>query len=102
MGDSLGQVASQTLRNIAAETKDLHFPVIRPLIGLDKLEIEAVAKRIGTYGISILPEPPCGAVPLHPITDADHGMVAELESRLDFGRMVSRSAGSARIIGGTR
>ena len=53
MGDSLGQVASQTLSNIAAEFVDIGFTILRPLIGLDKLEIEAIAKEIGTYEISI-------------------------------------------------
>ena len=98
MGDSLGQVASQTLKNIRSESFDLDFPVLRPLIGLDKLEIEAVAKEIGTYELSILPDAPCGAVPLRPMTEAEPKKVASLQSSLDFERMVMSSADSAKLI----
>jgi len=70
MGDSLGQVASQTLRNIKFENHDLDFPVLRPLIGLDKLEIVDISERIGTYGISITPVCGCSLVPQRPITEA--------------------------------
>ena len=98
MGDSLGQVASQTLKNIRSESSDLGFPVVRPLIGLDKLEIEAVAKEIGTYPISILPELPCGVVPQRPITEAEPSKVMLLQSKLEFNRMVTVSADSAERI----
>lgn len=100
MGDSLGQVASQTLRNIRSETTGLKFPVVRPLIGLDKLEIESIGKSIGTYEISIMPEPPCGVVPLRPITEAEPKKILELQSKLEFGNMVASSAGSAELISG--
>jgi len=98
MGDSLGQVASQTLRNIRSESSGLDFPVLRPLIGLDKLEIEAIAKDIGTYEISILPESPCGVVPQRPITEAEPRKVESLQSSLEFDRMVMNSADSAKRI----
>ena len=98
MGDSLGQVASQTLRNIRSESFDLGFPVIRPLIGLDKLEIEAIAKDIGTYELSILPESPCGVLPLRPITEAEPRKVLSLQSKLDFKGMITASADSAELI----
>ena len=98
MGDSLGQVASQTLRNIRSETSGLDFPVVRPLIGLDKLEIEAVAKEIGTYEISILPESPCGALPLRPMTEAEPRTVLSLQDRLNFYEMIRDSADSAELI----
>ena len=98
MGDSLGQVASQTLRNIRSESSGLDFPVLRPLIGLDKLEIEAIAKDIGTYEISILPESPCGVVPQRPITEAEPRKVESLQSSLEFDRMVTNSADSAKRI----
>jgi thiamine biosynthesis protein ThiI len=72
MGDSLGQVASQTLRNIRAEQQGLEIPVLRPLIGLDKLEIERLAKEMGTYGVSIMSDGSreCTAVPVRAITNA--------------------------------
>ena len=98
MGDSLGQVASQTLRNIRSESSGLDFPVLRPLIGLDKLEIEAIAKEIGTYEISILPESPCGVVPQRPITEAEPRKVESLQSLLEFDRMIMNSADSAKQI----
>lgn len=58
-GDSLGQVASQTLDNIGASQWGLSVPVFRPLIGMDKKEIIQLAERIGTYGISIRPYKDC-------------------------------------------
>ena len=63
MGDSLGQVASQTLDNINSENTGIGFLILRPLIGYDKLEIEAIAKEIGTYDISNLPAEGCTALP---------------------------------------
>ncbi|MCL2785631.1 MAG: 7-cyano-7-deazaguanine synthase [Methanomassiliicoccaceae archaeon] len=98
MGDSLGQVASQTLRNIRSESSGLDIPVIRPLIGMDKLEIEAVAKEIGTYDLSILPESPCGVVPLRPVTDAEPSKVLALQSRMEFSDMITSSADSAKLV----
>jgi len=96
MGDSLGQVASQTLRNIRSESSGLDFPVLRPLIGFDKLEIEAIAKEIGTYGLSILHESPCGMVPQRPVTEADPRKVASMQSSLNFEEMIKNSADSAK------
>jgi thiamine biosynthesis protein ThiI len=58
-GDSLGQVASQTIQNLAAVSSGLALPVFRPLIGLDKAEITARAEKIGTYRISIRPYRDC-------------------------------------------
>ena len=98
MGDSLGQVASQTLRNIRSESYGLGFPVIRPLIGLDKLEIESVAKDIGTYEISILPEAPCGVLPRRPVTESDVIKTVSMQSSLRFDDMIKNSADSAKRI----
>jgi thiamine biosynthesis protein ThiI len=58
-GDSLGQVASQTLSNLAVVEEAAELPLLRPLVGLDKSEIVAMAKRLGTYEISILPDEDC-------------------------------------------
>ena len=98
MGDSLGQVASQTLRNIRSETYDLGFPVVRPFIGMDKTEIIDIARRIGTYDISIIKTSGCGIVPLRPITEATPAKVSELQSKLDFEEMIKRSADSIRRV----
>ena len=98
MGDSLGQVASQTLRNIKAEQTELQFPIIRPLIGLDKIEIIDTAKRIGTYDISIIQAKGCGVVPVKPVTEAVPEKVKELQAKLDFEGLVSASADNARRV----
>ncbi len=98
MGDSLGQVASQTLRNIKAEQTELAFPIIRPLIGLDKIEIIDTAKRIGTYDISIIQTKGCAAVPIKPVTEATPEKVKELQGRLDFEDLVNASADNARRV----
>lgn len=98
MGDSLGQVASQTLRNIVSENIGLNFPVIRPLIGMDKLEIEAIAKEIGTYDISIRPTDGCTIVPVGPITNADPEKVARFGEKIDVDAIARRSAEAAHLI----
>lgn len=88
-GESLGQVASQTLRNIRTESQAVSMPVLRPLIGLDKLEIEEVAKRTGTYEISILPGMCCSIVPKRPSTYSRLDTVLEEEGKVDVEKLVS-------------
>jgi len=69
-GEAVGQVASQTLKNLAAVSCVVPMSVFRPLIGMNKHEIITQAKKIGTYGISIEPQPDCCSVfmPDHPTT----------------------------------
>ena len=83
-GDSLGQVASQTLENLHAVNQAATLPVFRPLIGWDKEEIVAEAQRIGTYATSILPDEECCTLfaPKHPVTRARLEVVLETEARL--------------------
>ncbi len=95
LGDSLGQVASQTLRNINAEQSGLDFPVLRPLIGLDKNEIIEIARRIGTYDISIIRTKGCLAVPQKPVTDASPQRAAEQAALMDLSAVARASADSA-------
>lgn len=95
MGDSLGQVASQTLSNIRSEQHGLEFPVVRPLIGMDKQEIIAVAQRIGTYDLSIMRTDGCGAVPRCPMTDAKIHKTREQQDRVDFESLLRHTAESA-------
>ncbi|MBO5653868.1 MAG: 7-cyano-7-deazaguanine synthase [Candidatus Methanomethylophilaceae archaeon] len=95
MGDSLGQVASQTLRNIKAEQCDVDFPIVRPLIGLDKEEIINIAKRIGTFDISIIQTGGCKVVPMKPVTEATIDKVLANEAKLDFEKLVADSADNA-------
>ena len=97
MGDSLGQVASQTLRNIRSENLGLGFPVVRPLIGMDKIEIEAVAKEIGTYDISIRPGHGCSIVPVKPITEANPEKVLAFSGKIDVDALARASADAATL-----
>jgi len=98
MGDSLGQVASQTLKNIRSENIGLDFPVARPLIGMDKLEIEAIAKRIGTYEISIRPTDGCRIVPTRPITEAVPEKVVAMSGTIDIDSLAREAAENAILI----
>ena len=90
MGDSLGQVASQTLRNIMVEEEAVKIPIIRPLIGLDKQEIIKIAKSIKTYELSIENAGECEIVPAKPSTHASLEKIREAEAEMDVGDMVAR------------
>src|SRR4029077_3539463 len=99
-GESLGQVASQTLPNIAAIDTATDMPVLRPLIGMDKGEIAAQAERIGTFETSIIPDQDCCQlfVPRHPSTRAGADEVALAETRFDVERLVQLALqGSERV-----
>ena len=98
MGDSLGQVASQTLRNIRSENLGLDFSVVRPLIGMDKIEIEAIAKEIGTYDISIRPGHGCSIVPMKPITEANPEKVLAFGEKVDVDALAARAADAAILV----
>jgi len=84
-GDSMGQVASQTLPNMAALSMGIEHPVIRPLVGLDKVEIEDIARDIGTYQISSPTTVGCTAAPRHPVIKVDPELLLkeEIEAGLD-------------------
>ncbi len=87
-GESLGQVASQTLMNIFVEEEAASVPVLRPLIGMDKVEIERIAKEIGTYEISVSTGSCCEYAPDRPSTHASLEAVLEEESRVDIDGIV--------------
>ena len=80
-GESLGQVASQTLENMTVIEKAATMPVLRPLVGMDKNEIIIEARRLGTFETSILPDQDCCSlfVPAHPETRARIEQVEEAE-----------------------
>ena len=80
-GDSLGQVASQTLANLYFETMSVRFPIHRPLLGMDKEEIVAIAKRIGTYQ-AFLEYPYCDC-PFRPDRVVTSGKVEQFQRILD-------------------
>jgi thiamine biosynthesis protein ThiI len=98
-GESLGQVASQTLTNIARVDEAAGLPVLRPLIGMDKLEITAEARRLGTFEISIEPDADCCTlfVPRHPATRVSAEEIAAAEQRLDLPRLVAMGVDGARL-----
>jgi thiamine biosynthesis protein ThiI len=96
-GDSLGQVASQTLHNMTAVGAAAEFPLYRPLVGDDKEQIMALARKIGTYDISSEPFHDCCPIFL-PRTPALHAYAADLdkaEDMLDVADMVRRGVESA-------
>lgn len=97
-GESLGQVASQTLRNIKVESQAISIPVIRPLIGFDKIEIEAIAKKIGTYEISILPGLCCTIVPDKPSTAAHLYRVLDEEKKVDIKSLLENCVKKAVVM----
>jgi len=96
-GESMGQVASQTLDNLYVEDSAVNTRILRPLIGLDKTEIIDIAKEIDTYNTSILPEQCCSHVPKFPET---HGKVKEIEiaeEKLDIKTLVKKSVENAEV-----
>lgn len=94
-GESMGQVASQTLANILVEERATSLPILRPLIGLDKVEIEMVAKRIGTYEISTLPGLCCTVAPKKPSTYSNLGSALEEEAKVDIEALADKEAAGA-------
>jgi len=89
-GESLGQVASQTLENLTTIQEAAHLPILRPLIGFDKEEIIQVARRIGTYPISLQPDEDCCKlfIPSNPSVAARREDVLRAERDLDLSRLI--------------
>ena len=99
-GESLGQVASQTLGNIAAIESVSAIPVLRPLIGMDKQEIMDLAKHYGTYDISILPDQDCCSlfVPKNPATNAKKKYLEHEENNLHLDDLIEEAIDSVKYI----
>lgn len=98
MGDSLGQVASQTLPNIRIVEEASSLPVIRPLIGLDKIEIERIGMLAGSFEISIRDQAKCRYVPEKASVKGHLAKLHHLESRLDIKALVLKSLDSVKEI----
>lgn len=99
-GESLGQVASQTMENMHAASSHLHIPVLRPLIGLDKEAIMQRARHIGTYDISIRPFDDCCSL-LMPDSVETHAQVREIESAIatiDWDRFITDAVKSREVL----
>jgi thiamine biosynthesis protein ThiI len=97
-GDSLGQVSSQTLANITALDEAVKLPILRPLIGLDKTEIMAEARRISTLALSQLPDQDCCSLllPRQVETRAKIADLHKIEARLDIDELASQLAAAAQ------
>jgi thiamine biosynthesis protein ThiI len=89
-GESLGQVASQTLDNMVVVQQAARLPILRPLVGMDKQEIIDQARRIGTFDISAVPDQDCCQlfVPKHPATKARFADVEQDETKFDVNDLV--------------
>jgi thiamine biosynthesis protein ThiI len=98
-GESLGQVASQTLHNLARIDEVALLPMLRPLIGMDKIEITDEARRLDTLEISNEPDADCCTlfVPAHPGTRLSREEVADMEARLDLPALVSAGIEAATM-----
>jgi thiamine biosynthesis protein ThiI len=95
-GESLGQVASQTLSALAVTDAAASIPVFRPCIGMDKEQIVASARLINTYDISVEPHPDCCTVftPRHPSTNPKLETALGEEAKLDRAGLMERAMGS--------
>ena len=98
-GESVGQVASQTLSNIRATSNAADRPILRPLCGMNKEDIVNLAQKIGTYEISIEPYEDCCSffVPVHPETKANLNHVIKVESAIDFGNLFDEAMENTTI-----
>jgi len=100
-GDNIGQVASQTLENLASVSRAVSMPILRPLLTYDKQEIVDLARTLGTFDLSIEPYKDCCSIlSRHARTRSRHEALAELEARLapDYAALVDRTLGDAVVI----
>jgi thiamine biosynthesis protein ThiI len=98
-GDVVGQVASQTLENLAVVSRVAVLPVFRPLIGFDKEEITAAASAIGSYPISVIPDQDCCTLftPRNPLTRARLAQIEAAETALPIDALVDRAVAEAVV-----
>ena len=99
-GESIGQVASQTLSSMRAINEVVKMPVIRPVACFDKLEIIEIAKKIGTYEISTLPYEDCCTVfvPKHPIINPSALLCREYEKLIPYEELIYRAIKKHEVI----
>ena len=99
-GESIGQVASQTLTSINTINSVTNFPIIRPVCCLDKLEIIEISKKIGTYDISIRPYEDCCTVfvPKHPSINPDINKCLEFEKNFDYESLIDEAIDNVQVI----
>lgn len=99
-GESLGQVASQTLESLCVTDDAVSMPVFRPLIGFDKDEIMDLARKIGTYETSILPYEDCCTVfvPKHPVTKPEVAVLRASEAAVDFEPLIEKAIADTEMV----
>lgn len=99
-GDSLGQVASQTLENMTAIDESTKLPTLRPLLTYNKNDIIELAQKIGTYNISIKPYQDCCSflVAKHPVTKAKIENVKEIEKNLNKSKLIRKGINNSSVI----
>lgn len=99
-GESVGQVASQTIHSLAVTNAAVSMPVFRPLIGMDKNEVVNIAKKIGTYETSILPYEDCCTVFVakHPVTRPKLDRIMLSESKLDLDALIEKAIENTEVI----
>ena len=99
-GESLGQVASQTPENIVVVNQATTLPILRPLIGMDKLEIIQQAQTIGTFETSIEPDQDCCTlfVPKHPQTRCDLPSILKVEEHLDIPALIQQGLEDSELM----
>lgn len=99
-GESVGQVASQTLTSMAAINEVINMPVLRPVCCYDKIEIIDLAKKIGTYDVSIRPFQDCCTifVPEHPVINPEIEKAREYEQAFDFETLINEAVKNDEVI----
>ena len=99
-GESIGQVASQTLTSMNAINEVVKIPVIRPVACFDKLEIIDIAKKINTYETSILPYEDCCTifVPKHPVINPKQDKCVEYEQKINYEELIKETIENTKII----
>jgi len=98
MGDSLGQVASQTLKNLRVVEQAVSIPILRPLIGYDKEDTIQIARKIGTFELSIAFAEGCSAVPLKPSTQARLEQILAEEQKIKIDELVQHAITHAKTV----
>lgn len=99
-GDSVGQVASQTLQSLSCISNVVSMPIIRPLATYDKLDIVSISKKIGTYQTSIKPFEDCCTVyvPKHPATSPNARKALDFESKFDFSPLIDKAVEETKTL----
>ena len=99
-GESIGQVASQTLSSILSVNDVTNFPILRPLCSFDKLDIIDIAKKIDTYETSILPYEDCCTVfvPKHPVINPNLKHIYHEESLYDFSELLDEAVNNIEVV----